>query len=140
MSAVDLLSDYEPATEVPTILANCGQQRDVLRPLRVRAVRAASLSRRNIKVGSGLGCVKTQTCCDAVEWCSQGSDAHHLSREVRLSALTDPGAVKHPTLGPQNRFACRWKVSRLLSASTFLRLRFLSSGHFETEASCRTRP
>ena len=27
MSAVDLLSDYEPATEVPTILANCGQQR-----------------------------------------------------------------------------------------------------------------
>ena len=53
MSAVDLLSDYEPATEVPTILANCGQQRDVLRPLRVRAVRAASLSRRNIKVGCG---------------------------------------------------------------------------------------
>ena len=38
MSAVDLLSDYEPATEVPTILANCGQQRDALRPLRVRAV------------------------------------------------------------------------------------------------------
>jgi len=53
VSAVDLLSDYEPATEVPTILANCGQQRDVLRPLRVRAVRAASLSRRNIKVGCG---------------------------------------------------------------------------------------
>jgi hypothetical protein len=52
VSAVDLLSDYEPATEVPTILANCGQQRDVLRPLRVRAS-AASLSRRNIKVGCG---------------------------------------------------------------------------------------
>src|SRR6185295_3115946 len=34
VSAVDLLSGYEPATEVPTILANCGQQRDVLRPLR----------------------------------------------------------------------------------------------------------
>jgi hypothetical protein len=48
VSAVDLLSDYEPATEVPTILANCGQQRDVL-----RAVRATSLSRRNIKVGCG---------------------------------------------------------------------------------------
>jgi hypothetical protein len=53
VSAVDLLSGYEPATEVPTILANCGQQRDVLRPLRLRAVRAASLSRRNIKVGCG---------------------------------------------------------------------------------------
>jgi len=38
---------------------------------------------------AGLGCVKTQTCCDAVEWCSQGSDVHHLSREVRLSALTE---------------------------------------------------
>jgi hypothetical protein len=39
--------------------------------------------------GLGLGCVKTHTCCDAVEWCSQGSDVHHLSREVRLSALTE---------------------------------------------------
>ena len=26
VSAVDLLSDYAPATEMPTILANCGQQ------------------------------------------------------------------------------------------------------------------
>jgi hypothetical protein len=60
VSAVDLLSRYEPATEVPTILANCGQQRDVLRPLRVRAVRAASLSRRNIKVGPG-SCVTSIT-------------------------------------------------------------------------------
>jgi hypothetical protein len=90
VSAVDLLSDYEPATEVPTILANCGQQRDVLRPLRVRAVRAASLSRRNIKVGCGSWLREMQTCCDAVEWCSQGSDVHRLSREVRLSALTEP--------------------------------------------------
>ncbi len=62
MSAVDLLSDYEPATEVPTILANCGQQRDALRPLRVRAVRALLHYRAAIsRSAAGLGCVKTQT-------------------------------------------------------------------------------
>jgi hypothetical protein len=39
----------------------------------------------------GLGCAKTQTCCGAVEWCSQASGVLSFSREVHLSALT--GAV-----------------------------------------------
>jgi len=35
---------------------------------------------------SGLGCVKTQTCCGAVEWRSQASHVLSFSREARLSA------------------------------------------------------
>lgn len=89
MSAVDLLSDYEPATEVPTILANCGQQRDALRPLRVRAVRAASLSRRNIKVGCGSWLRENADVMPCRRMVFSRSDVHHLSREVRLSALTE---------------------------------------------------
>jgi hypothetical protein len=38
---------------------------------------------------SGLGCVKTQTCCGAVGWLSQASDVASFSRQARLSEPTD---------------------------------------------------
>src|SRR4029453_3747691 len=55
---------------------------------RMLKVRCVALSAR------GLGCVKTQTCCGAVEWRSQASDVLSFSREARLSAPTDAVAQK----------------------------------------------
>ena len=37
----------------------------------------------------GLGCVKSQTCCGAVEWGSQASPVLSFSREARLSTPID---------------------------------------------------
>src|SRR5262245_39269132 len=42
----------------------------------------------------GLGCVKTQACCGAVEWRSQASDLLSFSREARLLAPSDAEAQK----------------------------------------------
>src|SRR6516225_3177628 len=76
----------------------------VTRPLRSTVIRPeyqishASLKqllRRKVPtraVSAGLGCVETQTCCGAIEWCSQASDVLSFSREARLSAPTDAAA------------------------------------------------
>ena len=54
--------------------------------------------RRNLgakaTAGMGLGRVKTQACCGAVEWRSQASDVLSVSREARLLAPSDAEARK----------------------------------------------
>src|SRR5262245_31986170 len=55
---------------------------------------AGQIRRRHSTSVAGLGCVKTQACCGAVEWRSQASDLLSFSREARLLAPSDAEAQK----------------------------------------------
>ena len=85
-------------------------------------IRALSLSLYSLRTAPGLGRVKTQACCGAVEWSSQASDVLSFSREAPLLAPSDAEAQK---ISKTPRFLLFWRV--LDEAHKINRLKFFGN-------------